>query len=391
VTVYYPTFEPTVSPLTLVTYVRELPFAGEILVRTGTRVEPDDVVARTLLPSRGRRFPVARSLAIAEASLRQHLVVEDGAEVEAGDVLVRVGRSRQRLWRSPIAGSLSTTEADYGYLIVTPPAQSFELLAHLKGFVLSVEPYRSVQIQSPVSLVQGAFGFGGEQHGVLRAAVTGPADELLPEMLDERSAFSILIGGGPVSATALARAVELQVRGLIVGSVTEEVLRTFLGYQGDMDWEVGQAGWTFPPKRTGRPFPLTLMVTEGIGKWPMCSRAFELLTSQDGADASLDGQTWLHGPAMHRPRVVIPMSRADPTEAREGDRAELLTVGREVRLLSADRLGQVGIMISFPRGTRPMACGARYHVAEVRLEDGHIVEVPIENLEVMGPRKGLSR
>ena len=390
-TVYYPSFEPSVCPLTLITCVRELPFAGEVLVRKGTRVEADEVVARTLLPSRGRRFPVARSMGLSEAQLRRHLVAEDGAEVEAGQVVVQVGRSRQRVWRSPIAGTFSAGEADCGYLIVTPPAQPYELRAHIRGFVIQVEPYRSVQIQAPAALVRGAFGAGGEQHGVLRAAVTSPDDELLPETLDERSAFSILVGGGPAGITALNRAVEVQARGLIVGSITEEVLRTFLGYRGDQDWEIGQAGWAFPPRDTGRSLPLTLIVTEGVGTWPMNSRAFELLTSHDGAEASLDGQTWLHGPKTRRPRVVIPMTRADPEEVKQTESADSVKIGADVRLLGADTLGQVGILVGLPRGTRPLACGARYHVAEVRLEDGSIVAVPVENIEALGPRRAQSR
>ncbi len=383
--VYYPTFKPVVNPLTMVSRVRELPYAGEVLVRAGNRVEPDEVVARTLLPSRGRRFPVARLLGIAEKDLPGAVLLEDGAEVEAGDILVRIGRVRPRVFRSPLSGTLSLAEADRGYLIITPPAQTFELRAILKGFVLAVEPYRSVTIQTPAAVVQGIFGLGVERHGVLRVAVTSAGDELLPEMIDERSALSILLGGGPVSAAALERAISYRVRGLVVGSIPVEELETFLGYRSEAAWE--QDGWSFPPGIKGRDFPLTLVVTEGLGRWPMSSRAFELLASYDGQEALIEGRTCLHGAGLYRPQVVVPLPRADPAEIPPEEEAEHLIAGMEVRLLGEDFLGQIGTVVAFPRGLRTMACGARYRVAEVRLETGSMVAVPLENLEVLGPRK----
>jgi hypothetical protein len=385
VTVYYPTFKPAVSPLTMVSRVRALPYAGEVLVRMGNRVEPDEIVARTLVPGRGRRYPVARILGIARQELHRHLVVEDGDEVLEGDTVVRVGRWRQRNWRSPVAGTLSTSEVEQGYLSITPPSSSLELRALLKGFVTAVEPYRSVTIQTPAALLQGAFGFGGERNGVLRMMVTDEADELLPEMIDERSAFSILIGGGPIGVAAIRRAIEIQARGIIVGSITEESLRTLLGYTVEASWQVGGEGWAFPPGTDWLDFPLTLVVTEGLGSRPMCQRAFDLLASHDSEEVLLDGQTWLHGPGMRRPQVIVPLLRAKAEEIPEDQDTESLSLGDEVRLLGADRLGQVGTLVGFPRRMRFLACGAGYQVAQVRLGDGQIVQVPFENLEVLQP------
>lgn len=382
-TIYYPTFKPAISSLTMVTRTRELPFAGEVLVRVGNRVEPDQVVARTLVPQRGRRFAVARTLGIADDRLARHVLLEDGAEVESGDSLVRVGRWRQRVWRCPIDGTLSLAEVERGYLIVIPPAEVLELRAHLKGFVSAVQAYRSVTIQTPATLVQGAFGLGRERHGVLRTAVTDEADPLTADMLDERSAFSVLIGGGPISVEALDRAIELQVRGLIVGSISEADLRTFLGYRGDADWAVGAAGWGFPPRAGWRDPPLTLVVTEGLGQRAMCKRAFELLASYDGSEVLLDGRTWLHGPRMRRPQLVVPLLRADAASVSEERTEEQLLAGSQVRLLGADRLGQMGTVVELPRRRRFSPGGARYYVAAVRLDDGEVVDVPLENLEVL--------
>ncbi len=387
-TIYYPSFKPAVSPLTMITKVRELPMAGEVVVRVGNRVEPDEIIARTLVPSVGRRFAVAQALTIDDKDLAAHMLLEDGAEVELGATVARAGQLRQRVWKAPIAGTLSTAEVGKGYLVITPPAQNFELRANMKGFVSAIEPYRSVTLQTPAALVQGAFGLGGEQHGVLRTAVTAASDELLPEMLDERSALSILVGGGPVTLAALLRAVELRVRGLIVGSIPEEVLRAFLGIQGDADWDVGASDWVFPPHTAGREFPMTLVVTEGLGRNAMNARAFSLLTSYDGSETTLDGTTWLHGQPMQRPQVIIPVPRANQADINQDETAERFAPGFTVRLLGEEMLGQVGTIVALPRILAAAAAGLRYRVADVRLDDGQVLSVPLENLESLGQTKG---
>jgi hypothetical protein len=374
-----PTYQATLRPLTLITRRRELPFAGEILVRAGQRVEPEDVIGRTLIPARGQRFRVARALGIDPAELGRSLVLADGSELQVGDVVVETRRGRPRVWRAPIAGTLSTVEVDRGYLVIFPPAELLEVRAHFKGFVVSVEPYRAAVIQTPAALVQGVFGLGGVRHGVMRVAVTDPADELTPETMDERLAFCILIAGAGVSAEVLARAVELQVRGIIVGSIAEEALRSFLGYGDVSGWQVGAVDWAFPPDGAQRSFPLTLIVTEGFGHHPMCRRTFELLASHDGAEVAVDGRTCLHGPGLQRPEVVIPLPRANVVSEPE----ESLLPGTEVRLLSHTMLGRVGKIVDLPRAARPLLCGARARVAEVELEDGSLVEVPVENLEIL--------
>ncbi|MGC8873077.1 MAG: hypothetical protein ACP5SI_01345, partial [Chloroflexia bacterium] len=300
-------FQPTVNPLTRITRRRELPYAGEILVRAGQRVEPDDVIGRTLVPARGQRFPVARMLGIRPDELARSLTLEDGSDVQVGQVVVEARRGRPRVWRAPIAGTLSAAEVERGYLVIVPPAEPLELLAHLRGFVVSVEPYRAAVVQTVGAVVFGAFGLGGLQHGVMRVVATAPGDDLTPEMLDERFAFCILIGGATVSAEVLARAVELQVRGIITGSIREDALARFLGYSDVSRWQIGVVDWTFPPDGARRSFPLTLIVTEGFGRYPMCRRTFELLASHDGAVVSVDGRTRLHGPAMCRPEVIVPL------------------------------------------------------------------------------------
>jgi hypothetical protein len=324
---------------------------------------------------------------MARQELRHHLVVGDGEEIREGDIVVQVGRWRQRTWRSPVSGTLSTTEVEQGYLIVSLPSSSLELRALLKGFVTAVEPYRSVTIQSPAALVQGAFGFGGERNGVLRTMVTDEADELLPEMIDQRAAFSILIGGGSISVAAIQRAIEVQARGIIAGSITAESLRTLLAYTVDASWQVGGEGWAFPPGTSWMDFPLTLVITEGLGSRPMCRRAFEMLASHDSEEVLLDGQTWLRGSDMRRPQVIVPLLRAKSDEIPEDEDAESLSLGDEVRLLGADRLGQIGTLVGFPARMRFLACGAGYQIAQVRLEDGQVIQVPFENLEVLHPPK----
>ena len=95
--------------------------------------------------------------------------------------------------------------------------------------VVAVQPQRAVTIATPAAVVQGVAGFGGEQWGVLRLLVTDPADLITPEMIDARSAFSILIGGAGITADALRKAQREQVKGIVVGGIEADELRAFWG------------------------------------------------------------------------------------------------------------------------------------------------------------------
>ncbi|HUS15547.1 MAG TPA: hypothetical protein VM536_11095 [Chloroflexia bacterium] len=385
---YFPTNQPTIAPNIMVRKQRRLPVAGDILVRLGARVEPDDVVARASMPGTPQTVEIAGPLAVKPKAATKLLSKKVGDRVSEGEVLAtrRQGIGKRTTVKSPVGGTLTAYDAATGLATITPDSTTFELAAHLDGIVTEHIPYRGVVIDTPAAVVRGIAGVGGEQHGVLQVAVTDPTEELLPDQITARLAYAIVLGGGTTTAAALQRAVEHSVRAVIVGSMPEEELRAFLGYtEGLRSWALGRTGWAFPPPHVSpRPValpPLTVILVEGFGRLPMAAKAWELLASFDGQEVAVDGTTQLRN-GLTRPEIIVPLSRATGV-APYDTTAPPLGVRSLVRLIASPYLGQTARVVTLSGGRQPISSGLNTPAVEVQFADGTGVWVPVANLEVL--------
>src|SRR5690242_21803716 len=96
---YVPTGTPPVVASALARIERRLPQPGDILVRAGQRVEPEDIVARAFLPGIPQIINVARALTIPPSKIERVMRREVGNKVAPGEVLARaseIGRASCR-------------------------------------------------------------------------------------------------------------------------------------------------------------------------------------------------------------------------------------------------------------------------------------------------------
>lgn len=352
---------------------RRLPEPGDVLVRVGQRVEPEDVVARTYRSSPPQIINVARSLSIQPSQIERAMVREVGNTVAQGEVLARSSRIGGRSCIASVGGVIAAVNSETGYVTIAPDREQFDLLANVRGVVMDVQPHEAAVIETPAAQVYGAWGMGSERSGVLRLLVTDAAEPVDAAQIDARSAYAILIGGSGISAAALRRATQEQVRGVIVGSIDERELRAFLGWADSGAWRIGVGGWQMPDPRIAPDPGLTLIVTEGFGARPMSAPCFDLLTSLDRQEALVEGVTQLRQP-LRRPRVVVPLSRSTGASI-EAPRAALAP-GVSVRLLDTQHLGQVAVVRSVPPLPRRVASGARVLAVEVALGEAPPFFVP---------------
>jgi hypothetical protein len=352
---------------------RRLPEPGDVLVRVGQRVEPEDVVARTYRSSPPQIINVARSLGIQPSQVERAMIREVGNTVAQGEVLARSSRIGGRSCIASVGGVIAAVDSETGYVTIAPDRQPFELLANVRGIVMDVQPHEAALIETPAAQVYGVWGMGNERSGVLRLLVTDPAEAIDAAQIDARSAYAILIGGSGISAAALRRATQEQVRGVIVGSIDERELRAFLGWADNSAWRVGVGGWQLPDPRVAPDPGLTLIVTEGFGARPMSAPCFDLLTSLDRQEALVEGATQLRQP-LRRPRVVVPLSRSAGGQV-DAPHVELAP-GVQVRLLDMEHLGQIAVVQSVPSLPRRVASGARVPAVEVALADAPAFFVP---------------
>jgi hypothetical protein len=108
---------------------------------------------------------------------------------------------------------------------------------------------------------------------------------------------------------------------------------------------------------------------------------FQLLTTNDGREASISGQVksrW----GIVRPEIIIalPAESLPPTQSQPGTP---LTVGARVRAVRAPYLGQVGTVVTLVDHPRHIETDAKVRGAEVDLGQASPVFIPLVNLEVL--------
>ena len=378
---YYPDGTPSVVTHTVARIERQLPVAGEVLVRIGSRVEPDDVVLRAAYPLDPQIVNVARDLGVLPNHVYDKMKKEEGNKVSKGEVIAKASFLSGRTTASPVSGTITTIDRTTGYVTITPNPLPIELKAQVRGIVMEVPDQRTVIIETPASYVQGIFGVGGERFGVLRLLCTDPAERIDADKIDPQSAYAILIAGASITAAALRRCLEEQVRGIIVGGIEETELRSFLNDAKCAAWRTGYNTWRLPAPPFNRDPGLTLMITEGFGAQPMNETLFKTLASYHQQEALIEGVTQLRSP-QRRPRLIVPLSRVRNVDQTAAPLAQL-TINGPARILAGTHRGQVGTIRSFPSEPQQLPSGIRTIVVEVSVADGARIMLPPAALEAL--------
>jgi hypothetical protein len=168
---------------------------------------------------------------------------------------------------------------------------------------------------------------------------------------------TVLLAGCTLDSEALTAAVQNQVGALVVGSIGSELLPAF------------QAA------------PLSVIVTEGFGEFPMSESAFQLLRSFEGREVCFNPVLGMDG-GTGRPEIVIPVPTGEP--APDAEDRQQVRVGSRVRALRAPYENALGKIVDLPSRPYHLESGIKARGAEVDLESVGQVFVPFENLEIIG-------
>jgi hypothetical protein len=353
------------TPLTVIQRERLLPAPGEILVHEGERVEPVQIIGRAFVPAGAHIVNVARDMGVSPSVAAKYIKVKPGQKVKEGEVVAELrglaalstlllGASA-RPSRSPLDGTV--TDSGGGRLLIEAFPREVELRANLYGVVSRVIPNWGAVIRATGALVQGVWGNGKEGTGVLKVVTRDRVKPIRAKSIDASCRGCVLIGGSRIDESALEKATEIQVRGIISGGITPEAL------------SVAETA-LFP-----------IIVTEGIGVYPMCSRIYQLLSANDGRETTLNAQYRNLWGAI-RPEVLIPLP-AEPEQPLDQAAEAPLGVGDSVRVVRAPHLGTVGTVTALPVWVRTVT-GAQLQGARIETEaDKQSILVPLSNLEVL--------
>jgi hypothetical protein len=348
---------PVLHILPLASIVRErlLPVSGKVSAHVNQRVSPTDVVAEANFAREHVLLDVARMFGMSANAADKMIKVKEGDRVLEGAVVAEGGGLFPRSIRAPKAGRVMV--AGSGQILMEVGDARIELRAGLPGIVTQVISERGVIIRTAGALIQGVWGNGRIDNGLMTSLIEEPDEVLTADRLDVSLRGSVILGGHVRDADTLRVAADLPIRGLIVSSLPASLISS--GYQ-----------MRYP-----------ILVLDGFGTIPMNSAAFKLLTTNNKREVTVNAEHFDRYSG-NRPEVIIPLPvTSEPDEPLP---YEPFAVGQTIRMRRPPHTGMIGTISGLPRGLSVLPSGLRAPAADVKLENGDSVLVPLVNLEVVG-------
>lgn len=352
---------------------RKLPLKGNVLVKKGDIVTAETVVAATNLPGNVTPLNLANILGCEPKEITDYLIKKEGDKIIKDEVIAETpgffGFFKTQV-KSPITGFIESISTVTGQVILREPPIPVEVQAYIDGEVVEVYPEEGVRIATYGTLIQGIFGIGGEVVAPLHIVSQNPSDVLDSEHITPNLKGKIIVGGSLVTSSALKKAVELGVKGIIVGGFDAYDLKEFLGY----DLGVAITG----TEEKG----ITLVVTEGFGKINMAKKTYELLVSHNGKKTSINGATQIRAGVI-RPEVIIPIPGLKDTDVPKEINMGM-NIGTLVRIIRQPRFGAVAKVVALPEQPIQIQTEAKVRVVEIELlETKERVILPRANVEII--------
>ncbi|MFQ5806224.1 MAG: hypothetical protein ACE5I3_07235 [Phycisphaerae bacterium] len=363
----------SVAESTVIRRVRRLPLKGEVLVRVGKRVKPDDVVAEAKLPGDVRPVNVVGMLGTAPDELLEVLLKQEGDPVAKNEPFART----RGFWglfqsecRSPIDGTIESASPATGQVIIRGRPTVVRKLAYVAGEIVDVQEGESATVEVSGTLIQGIFGLAGEAVGTLEVVVDSPDAVLDADRIKPAHAAKVIVGGSLVTAGAVEAAVACGVKGIVSGGLNDTDVRATLGY------ELGVA-------ITGEEaLGVTVIITEGFGKIGMAKAAFELLQKRSGRLASINGATQIRAGVI-RPEIIIPLDEKPSKQPVAADEGGVVQIGTRLRAIREPYFGRLGRCTALPAELETLSSEAQVRVLEVEFDDGARATLPRANVELI--------
>jgi hypothetical protein len=342
-----------ILPLTGLRRARTLPGVGQVLVRTGQKVNAVDVIAEQPSKKEHLLLNVTDALNIDRSEFSKSLISRSVGDVlQEGDIIAELGGLFKRVLRAPAAGEILLIAGSMIlYEVDLPPIQ---LQAGYTGQVAEIIPDRGAFIEGSGALVQGVWGNGKIDLSLLNVVANSLEDDFSPQRLDVTMRGSVVLGGHCSNLEALKNASELPLRGLILGSMTADLI----------------------PEASKLSFPVVLL--EGFGKIPINKTAYDILLTNNKREVCLNAAPWDHFSG-GRPEVFIPL----PATGELPPETDEFRTGQKVRILSTPYSGHVGILEDLQPEQVLLPNGLRSRAGLVRLKSQEKVVIPLVNMEVL--------
>ncbi len=340
-------------PLTQIRRERRLPQPGKVIVRQGQKVGASDILAETVLNPEFQILDIARLLGKPAANADKYLRFQPGDQLSKGDLIAGPVGITNRVVRAQ--HDAKVISAGDGQVLLELFSKPYQLKAGISGNVVELIPDRGAVIETTGALIQGVWGNGRLDCGVLAVIDPKPGFILTVGDMDVSLRGAVLLAGSCREVEVLRMAEELMLRGLILGSMSPEL--------------IVQAEKIRVP----------VIVIEGFGDFLMNPIAYKLLATNDRRETAVIAAVPKPEEGI-RPEIIIPLPASEnihpPKDAGE------LVLDQRVRVVEYPHLGTIGTIqkvmrqVSFPGGLKAPA-------AEIRLLDGRSMVLPLVNLELI--------
>jgi len=346
-----------ILPLTTIRRERILPVTGRVVARLDQKVSSLDVVAEADMGREHQLVDVSRLLGILADKADNLILCKPGERLIKNQLIARRPGMFPQSIRSKVDGNVVAVGG--GQVLLEVGDTTFELRADMPGKITRIIPEKGVEITISGTLIQGAWGNDHVDYGLMVTTpkFNSPGDVLDADQLDVSLRGAILLAGHCSDPHTLQVAGELPLRGLILGSISPEVIPAAMQAQ----------------------FPI--LVTDGIGHHPINSLAYKLLITNVKREVAINGTSGNRHTGA-RPEIIIPLpvSHEIPMES---DLVEFSS-GQQVRICRKPNIFEVGILRSILPASTHFPSGVYAAAGEVMLDSGQKLVVPLVNLEVLG-------
>ncbi|MBN2501085.1 MAG: hypothetical protein JXB38_09935 [Anaerolineales bacterium] len=344
-----------IIPMASIQRTRLLPIEGDVLVRAGQKVNATDIIAQANLNPEHVVLDVARGLGVQPGEAAEYIEREVGEKVSQGSIIASRPGLAARVVRAPRDGVLVVISS--GQVMLQVSAKPFQLTAGVPGTIAKVEADYGAVVETTGSWLQAVWGNGHVNYGTL-VVMAHDADHVLAiTELDPSRRGSMVYAGHCNERKVLESAAEVQLRGLILGSMATSLI----------------------PVATRMPYPI--IVLDGFGQSAVNMAAHKLLASNEGREITINAEPYDRFSGK-RPEAIIPLPAAG--EPRIPRNVTRFSAGQQVRVVRAPYTHKVGIIETLSPEPVAFPSGLRMAAARIEFSDGNKELVPLANIEVLG-------
>jgi hypothetical protein len=338
--------------LTKIQRTRIFPGRGDVLVRVGQKVDASDPIAQFIPEEKFAILNIRKELNLKSTEdSRRAINVKIGDKLKKGDEIAQSSGSFSRSVRAQYEAEVINIIGSQVILRLSQIPKT--ILAGFESIVTEILPFRGVVVETNGALIQGVWGNQKAVSGPIISNMKDVFEELTPGKIDVTFRGSIVFGGYCADSDVLKAAVDLNIKGLILSSMSASLATAAMNCS------------------------IPIILLEGFGPLPVNERAYELIKTNEKKVASLNAIYDVK--KFEKPEIIIqlPVDAIPPSDGLE------LKTGAVVRINSGTSQGKAAVVRKINETKTMLPSGFRAICAIVETKDEDLISIPLANLDIL--------